>query len=180
MKSPLRNPNNAAGTDPNPMDSSPGRIKRFFRYLYDRFVRLHGSPRQIAWGAALGFFVAMSPTMGIQTYIAVPLAALFRISKVAAATTVWLSNPLTAPFIYGFNYMVGAKLLGYPLQISFASNPSWQTLWDSGKCVFLALTVGGIMTGTIVGVAGYFLTLSMVTAARKKGHRLKMLHRKQG
>ena len=180
MKSSLPNPNNAAGTDRNPIRSSPGRTRRFFRYFYDRFVRLHGSPRQIAWGAALGFFVAMTPTMGIQTYIAIPLAALFRISKVAAATTVWLTNPLTAPFIYGFNYMAGAKLLGYSLEVSFASNPSWQTLWDSGKCVFLALTVGGVMTGTVVGVAGYFLTLSMVTAAREKARRLKMLHRKRG
>jgi uncharacterized protein (DUF2062 family) len=180
MKSPLPNSNNAPRTDRDAIDSSPGRIRRFFRYFYDRFVRLHGSPRQIARGAALGFFVAMTPTMGIQTYIAILLAALFRISKVAAATTVWLTNPLTAPFIYGFNYMVGAKLLGYPLQVSFASNPSWQTLWDSGKCVFLALTVGGMMTGTVAGVAGYFLTLSMITAARDKAHRLKMLHKKRG
>lgn len=180
MKSSLPKPNNAAGSDRNPIGSSPGRVRRFFRYFYDRFVRLHGSPKQIAWGVALGFFVAMTPTMGIQTYVAIPLAALFRISKVAAATTVWLTNPLTAPFIYGFNYMVGAKLLGYPLEVSFASDPSWQTLWDSGKCVFLALTVGGMMTGTVVGVAGYFLALSMVTAAREKAHRLKMLHRKRG
>ena len=174
----MQNQNDATQTHRDSTDSSRGRIRRFFRYFYDRFVRLHGSPRAIAWGAALGFFVAMTPTMGIQTYIAVPLAALFRISKVAAATTVWLTNPLTAPFIYGFNYMAGAKLLGYPLKISFTSNPSWQTFWHSGKCVFLALTVGGILTGVAVGVAGYFLTLSMVTAAREKAHRLKMLHKK--
>ncbi|MBW2259817.1 MAG: DUF2062 domain-containing protein, partial [Deltaproteobacteria bacterium] len=130
MKS-SQNPNDATRTHRGSIDSSQGHIRRSFRYFYDRFVRLHGSPREIAWGAALGFFVAMSPTMGIQTYIAVPLAALFRISKVAAATTVWLTNPLTAPFIYGFNYMVGAKLLGYPLKTSFTSNPSWQTLWCS-------------------------------------------------
>jgi uncharacterized protein (DUF2062 family) len=178
MKSSLRNSNDAARTGEDSTDSSQSRIKRSFRYFYDRFVRFHGSPREIAWGAALGFFIAMTPTMGIQMYIAVPLAALFRISKVAAATTVWLTNPLTAPFIYGFNYMAGAKLLGYPLKISFTSNPSWQTLWDSGKCVFIALTVGGIMTGVVIGVAGYFLTLSLVTAAREKAHRLKMRHKK--
>ena len=116
--------------------------------------------------------------MGIQTYIAVPLAALFRISKVAAASTEWLSNPFTAPFIYGFNYMLGAKLLGYPLETSFTSDPSWQTLWHSGKCCFLALTVGGILTGIVVGVAGYFLTLSMIKTAREKAHRLKIRHKK--
>ncbi len=178
MKSSLQNPNDATRTQRDSIDSSQGRIRRSFRYFYDRFIRLHGSPREIAWGAALGFFVAMTPTMGIQTFIAVPLAALFRISKVAAATTVWLTNPLTAPLIYGFNYMVGARLLGHPLKTSFTSNPSWQTLWYSGKCVFLALTVGGILTGMVVGVAGYFLTLSMVKTAREKAHRLKIRHKK--
>ena len=178
MKASLQNPNDGTRADRGSMDSSRGRIRRSFRYIYERFVRFHGSPKEIAWGAALGFFVAMTPTMGIQTYIAVPLAAIFRISKLAAATTVWLSNPLTAPFIYGFNYMLGAKLLGYPLKTSFTSDPSWQTLWHSGKCIFLALTVGGILTGIVVGVAGYFLTLSMVKAAREKAHRLKMRHKK--
>ncbi|MBW1743002.1 MAG: DUF2062 domain-containing protein [Deltaproteobacteria bacterium] len=178
MKASLQNPNDGTRAHQDSADPSQGHIRRFARYLYDRFVRLHGSPREIAWGAALGFFVAMTPTMGIQTYIAVPLAALFRISKVAAATTVWLTNPLTAPFIYGFNYMLGAKLLGHPLKTSFTSDPSWQTLWASGKCVFLALTVGGILTGVVVGVAGYFLTLYMVKAAREKAHRLKIRHKK--
>jgi uncharacterized protein (DUF2062 family) len=178
MKSSPRNPNDVTRTGQDPTDSSQRRIRRSFRYFYNRYVRLHGSPREIAWGAALGFFIAMTPTMGIQMYIAIPLAAVFRISKVAAATTVWLTNPLTAPFIYGFTYMAGAKLLGYPLKISFTSDPSWQTLWDSGKCVLLALTVGGIISGVVVGAAGYFLTLSMVTAAREKAHRLKMRHKK--
>jgi uncharacterized protein (DUF2062 family) len=179
MKSSQENPNDGTRTDPHATDSSQGRVKRSFRYIYDRFVRFHGSPREIAWGAALGFFIAMSPTMGIQMYIAIPLAALFRISKLAAATTVWLTNPLTAPFIYGFNYMAGAKLLGYPLRISFTSDPSWQTFWHSGKCVFLSLTVGGIITGVVVGGVGYFLTLSLVTTAREKAHRLKMRHKRE-
>jgi uncharacterized protein (DUF2062 family) len=160
------------------LDHTQGPIRRFARSFYDRFVRLHGSPEDIAWGAALGLFVAMTPTMGIQTYLAVPLAALFRISKVAAAATVWLTNPVTAPFIYGLNYMVGATLLGYPLKAPFFSNPSWQVLWDSGKSVFLALTVGGILTGIVAGVAGYFLTLGMVKAAREKARRLRLRHKK--
>ena len=155
---------------PNPSDS---RIKSFARYFYDRFLRLHGSPEQIAWGAAVGLFVAMTPTMGIQTYLAVPLAALFKINKVAAAATVWLTNPVTAPFIYGFNYMAGAKLLGYPLKAPFFSNPSWETLWHSGKSVFFCLMVGGTLTGIIVGVAGYFLTVRVVGAAQEKARRLR-------
>ncbi|MES0363894.1 MAG: DUF2062 domain-containing protein, partial [Desulfobacteria bacterium] len=154
-------------------------VKKFARYFYDRFIRLHGSPEEVAWGAAIGFFVAMTPTMGIQTYLAVPIAAFFRISKVSAALTVWLTNPVTAPIIYGFNYMAGAKLLGYPLNAPFFANPSWQTLWYSGKNVFLALMVGGTLTGMLVGTAGYFLTLAMVRAGREKARHLKLLRKKR-
>lgn len=161
---------------PNPRRDS---VKKFAHYFYHRFVRLHGSPEQVAWGAAVGFFVAMTPTMGIQTYLAVPLAALFRISKLAAAITVWLTNPFTAPVIYGFNYMVGAKVLGFPLNAPFFSNPSWQTLWHSSKNVFLALWVGGTLTGLVAATAGYFLTLGMVRAGRKKARRLKLRRKKE-
>jgi uncharacterized protein (DUF2062 family) len=159
---------------PNP---PRGSIMGFVRYFYDRFIRLRGSPEDVAWGAAVGFFVAMTPTMGIQTLLAVPVAAFFRINKIAAAATVWLTNPVTAPFIYGFNYMVGAKLLGYPLKAVFFSSPSWETFWYSGRHVFLSLTVGGILTGIIVGLVGYFVTLVMVRATREKARRLR---RKKG
>jgi len=101
---------------------APGRVKRFARWFYNRFVRLHGSPEQIAWGTALGLFLAMSPTMGLQMAIAIPLAAFFKISKLAAAGAVWLTNPATAPFIYWFNFKLGAKILGYPLKAGFLAD----------------------------------------------------------
>lgn len=170
-------PTEQTSEPPNPPH---GRIKSFVRYFYNRFIRLHGSPEQVAWGAAVGFFVAMTPTMGIQTLLAVPIAALFSINKVAAAATVWLTNPVTAPFIYGFNYMVGAKLLGYSLKAPFFSNPSWETLWHSSKSVFASLMVGGTLTGIVVAVAGYFLTLGMVRTAREKARRLRRKKRGLG
>lgn len=149
------------------------RTRKFARYFYERFIRLQGSPERIAWGAAVGIIVGMTPAMGFQTFIAVPIAAFFRISKIAAAAGVWLTNPLTAPFIYGLNYMVGAKLLRYPLKTAFLADPSWATLWLSSKTVLLSLTVGGILTGVPTAVAGYFLAFWIVTAAREKARKLK-------
>ena len=161
---------------PNPPQ---GRIRKYSRYFYNRFIRLHGHPEDIAWGAAVGLFVAMTPTMGFQMVIAIPIAALFKINKVAAAATVWITNPFTAPFIYGLNYVLGAKLLGYPLKAGFISNPSWETLWHSSKSVFISLTVGGALTGIAIGILGYFLTLGMVRTAREKARRLKERRKKK-
>ncbi|MBW1897020.1 MAG: DUF2062 domain-containing protein [Deltaproteobacteria bacterium] len=156
-----------------PPAGSSGPVRQFSRYFYERFVKLHGSPEEIAWGAAVGCFVAMTPTMGIQMILAVPIAALFRISKVAAAATVWVTNPVTAPFVYGLNYMLGAKLLGYPLKAPFFLSPSWETFWNSGRHVVLSLTLGGVITGIMAGLAGYFVVLVMVKTAREKAQRLR-------
>jgi len=155
------------------LNSAPGRIKRVARWFYDRFVRFHGSPKQIAWGTALGLFVAMSPTIGFQMAIAIPLAAFFRISKLAAAAAVWLTNPATVFVIYLYNYKLGAKLLGYPFKAEFLSNPSVETFWHAGAHAFLSLTLGGVITGITIALPGYFVTLVMVKTAREKARRLR-------
>ena len=59
-------------------------IKRICRYCYYRFIRLPASPENLARGVALGFFISTTPTFGIQTIIALFLAALFRVNKLAA------------------------------------------------------------------------------------------------
>lgn len=156
-----------------PLPRETGAVKRWARYFYDRFVKFHGSPPQIAWGAALGLFVAMSPTMGFQMLLVVPIAALFRISKLAAVAAVWITNPVTAPFVYGINYVVGAKMLGYPLKATFLSDPCWESFWHSSRHVVFSLTLGGVISGLILSVPGYFIVLGMVRAAREKARRLK-------
>lgn len=147
--------------------------KRFFTYFYHRFIRLHGSAEEIAWGSAVGLFIAMSPTMGFQMCMAIAVAAFFKINKVAAAATVWVTNPATAPVIYWINYHLGAKLLGCPVYPLFFSSPSWDSFWNSGKQAFLSLVVGGVITGVVLGVIGYIITLNLVKTARKKTHRFR-------
>lgn len=142
------------------------KIKKSIFTLYERFLRIRETPEQIAWGVAVGFFVAMTPTMGIQTYLVIPLAALLGFSKITAAAGVWITNPVTAPFVYGFNYLIGAMVLGYPLKVEVFSNPTREAIMGAGKQVFLALSVGGTLTGIIVGGAGYFATLGLIRNVR--------------
>jgi len=75
--------------------------------LYERFIMIRGEPREVA----LGIFVGMTPTVGVQTPIAIFIAALFKWGKLSAAIGVWISNPLTVPIIYSVTYITGAKLL---------------------------------------------------------------------
>ena len=134
-------------------------IKRICRYFYYRFIRLQASPETLARGVALGLFISTTPTFGIQTVIALFLAALFRVSKLAAVLAVQFTNAITAPFIYAGTYYLGAYLLGQPSQENPFNDFSLTALFELGPAVFAALGVGGLLVGIVIGLMGYFLVI---------------------
>jgi uncharacterized protein len=131
-----------------------------------RFARLSGSPDDIAKGMALGIFIGMTPTFGFQMAIAVFCAWLLRENKLAAAIGVWITNPLTAPFIYALEYESGRVLLGMarlhlPAKLTFA------TLRTLGWQVVLPLCFGSLLYALVSGALAYSLTLRLVPLLRK-------------
>jgi len=132
---------------------------------YRRFLKIRGHPNEIALGLALGLFVGMTPSMGFHTAIAVFLAAIFKWNKISAAVGVWITNPLTAPVIYGVNYFIGAKLIGlqkvYLLSEAHGFAKIYKMMLKAPE-IFWALTIGGIVLGLPLAVAGYYFSYSVV------------------
>lgn len=156
---------------PGPDDSIPpgGPVSQYLRRVYQRFLKIRGCPKEIARGLAFGLFVGMSPTLGFQTLIAVPLAALFKSNKLAAAVGVWISNPVTAPVLYGSTYLVGARLMDlgrHPAAPGVAEGSSLLTMIAKTPEIVWAMTVGGVVLGLPVAVLGYYLSLSAVRRYR--------------
>ena len=151
-----------------------GRDKSLLDYLrkpYDRFLKIKGDPREIALGMALGLFVGMSPFMGIQMAVAVFLAAIFKWNKISAAIGVWISNPLTAPFIYPLTYLVGSKLFGYQKPFKLPEEFDFDyilTIIRSTPDILFILIAGGIVIGLPLAVAGYYFSYAAITEYRKK------------
>jgi len=156
---------------------------------YYRFLKIRGNPREIALGFALGIFVGMTPFMGLHTAIAVPLAALAKWNKFSAALAVWISNPLSAPVIYGATYYIGAKVLfiqnGYKLPTEFNLDALFYTLRSAPEIIGI-LMVGGVVVGLPLAAAGYFFALKAIVEYRasiqrkleeKKAHLAKKLKR---
>lgn len=148
-----------------------GRLKAYLRNGYDRFLKIRGNPKEISSGLALGLFVGMTPTMGIQMPIAILLAALFKWNKISAAGGVWITNPVTAPFIYGLCYITGRKCLGFSsgfhLSASLDLN-SLATLIRRAPEVLWTLTVGGIVLGVPIAVIGYYASFFILVRYREK------------
>ncbi|MDT8440971.1 MAG: DUF2062 domain-containing protein [Desulfuromonadales bacterium] len=130
-----------------------------------RFVRLRGLPDEIAKGIALGIFVGMTPTFGIQMGIALLLAYLFRQNRLAAVLGVWVTNPLTAPVIYAVEYELGRLLLGLP-RAGLPKELSFQAYAELGWNVLAPLWVGGTITGIILGSLAYFVTLRLIPVVK--------------
>ena len=132
---------------------------------YWRFLKIRGHPNEIALGLALGLFVGMTPSMGFHTAIAVYFAALFKWNKISAAVGVWITNPLTAPVIYGVNYFIGAKFMGlqkvYFLSEAHGFIRIYKIILKAPE-IFWALTIGGIVLGLPIAVAGYYFSYSVV------------------
>ena len=141
------------------------------RRIYERFIKIRGRPREIALGFALGIFIGMTPTMGVQMPIAVFFAAMLKWSKISAAFGVWITNPFTSPFIYGFTYIVGAKLLGLKATLKLPDDLTWSIVKEMLKnapVIFGALTVGGIIIGLPLAVLSYYLSFAAVTRYQQR------------
>ncbi len=153
-----------------PEPKKPSRLEnsRFYAVwikAYVRFLKIRGEPREIALGFALGLFVGMTPTMGFQIVIAVFLATLLKWNKISAALAVWITNPLTAPLIYGVTYLLGAKILGlnkYPALLGDLSSGAFFTMIKKTPEIIGAMTVGGIMVGIPLALTGYYFAYSAI------------------
>lgn len=141
-------------------------FKRQLKYFYLRFVRIRAHPKDIARGMAMGILLGMTPTFGFQMALAVFLAALLKENKVASVLGVWITNPVSAPFVYAINYKIGLFILGKSAELPKAFE--MHELLRAGMDIFLPLWVGGLAAGIVVALIGYFVTLQLVLLYRKE------------
>jgi uncharacterized protein (DUF2062 family) len=154
------------GNRNNQRQNSKSSLFISLKKAYERFIKIRGEPRNIALGFALGLFVGMSPTIGFQTPLAILFAALLKWNKLSAAAGVWITNPITTPFIYGMTYVVGAKVLS----INKAFNPITQLnmntigqIFHKAPGIIWALTVGGVILGLPLAIIGYYSSYKVIT-----------------
>ncbi|MGD2125969.1 MAG: DUF2062 domain-containing protein [Desulfobacteraceae bacterium] len=151
---------------------------RQLKYLYLRFIRLKGEPRELALGTAIGIFSGMMPILPFQTALAVTLAIFLRGSKIAAAIGTWVSNPLNWFFLYHFSYKTGAWILGLSgkskiftsLMISMRQEEGaiviLGKILGAGSTIMAAFLIGGFVMGIITGVPSYFIFLRFFTLVK--------------
>lgn len=141
--------------------------RRQLRYYYCRFVRLQGTPREMARGVAAGVFAGCFPLFGLQTIIGIAIATLLQGNRVLAAAGTWVSNPFTYLPLFAFNYQVGHWILGGPTQ-HFNDLDTLMGWMEMGTEVTTRLMLGSALVGMGSSVAAYYLGVRLVHRLRQR------------
>ena len=83
------------------------KLKTFIVWL----MMLNDTPHSIAMGVAVGFFIALTPTVGVQMVLIVLLSLFIRCNRTSGLPMAWVTNPFTMAPIFYFNYWVGTLIL---------------------------------------------------------------------
>ncbi|MFL2842158.1 MAG: DUF2062 domain-containing protein [Candidatus Puniceispirillaceae bacterium] len=170
-------------------------FRRLFSYLFQRIIRLPGTPASIASGFASGIAASFTPFLGLHFILAGALAMLFRGNVLASAIGTFFGNPWTFILIWLADYEVGLGIIrafgfGADLHVlsidelvaimgniirflSFTGNISWANLSRDIEQVFMPLLIGGTVLGAIAWVASFLITIWAVKGWRL--HRAKRL-----
>ena len=170
------------------------RFRPVLRFVKTRILHTDDSPERIARGIAVGLFTAWLPLFGLHIILSLIFATILRANKAMALLFIWVSNPLTALFIYYPSYRVGRFLLGFfrqtptvdPEQIEtlFADTLSvkrivlefftidlWKQIWDVFTKVGLEMFIGGILLGFIVAKISYWISVTLIKRVRTRRQR---------
>lgn len=144
---------------PDPKALQKHKYLQVFGKLLDK-PNLWALNRKSAPGSfAVGLFVAWIP-MPFQMVAAAGLAILFNVNIPVAVALVWITNPLTMPFMFYMAYLFGAWMLGHPTE-SFHFEASWQWIESSLTTIGPPFLLGCLVLGVISALVGFFVIKSL-------------------
>lgn len=164
--------------------------RRWRKFIFHSILHADDTPHQIAMGVGTATFVAFLPLVGIQTVIAVAIAAAIRANKAVCIPIVWITNPITMAPIYGACMMVGRFVTGEGTTESqkatihalaeyegfgrFLELGFWHDLLRVFLSFGIDLWVGCILVGVVFAVPGYFLSRWGLVSYRERRRRRKL------
>ena len=154
-------------------------------------LHLDDSAHRIALGAAIGVFIAFTPTIGFQMLLVLMATSAVRANKIAGLPMPWITNPVTILPVFSLNYMVGHALVGGPGPHQFIEglttlteqatehNLPWidwvRGWWRLMIEVAGTLWVGSVVVGLGAGVITYAVMYYLITVYRRHHRRARAL-----
>jgi uncharacterized protein len=133
------------------------RIRGFLRAL----VQVEDTPTRLALAFGIGVFIAFFPILGIHTGMALLLAVLFRLNKVAILAGAWTNNPWTLAPMFVTGTLLGCALLGVPadglhgVDWSLHGKAFYEAMFESLRPLVLPFLVGNLVLGVLGGAVAF-------------------------
>lgn len=118
-----------------------------------RTANLHINRKRIVKAVLIGLFIAFIP-IPFQMVVAGFLAVIFHANLPLSIVLVWITNPLTMPIIFYFEYYLGTIILQHELT-EFEASLEW--IEANFELIYIDLYVGSFFLATIISLSGYII-----------------------
>jgi len=134
----------------------PGKIREKIKNYFSDVMKSHNNPHDVAMGFAVGVFIGVLPTPGLNIILGLIAAAFLKVNKVAIFGGIALNNPLTTPIIYTISYKIGTFFVGGP---PIANILSWEYLTNLSNLALISkpIIVGILIFTVVATILAYIL-----------------------
>lgn len=142
--------------------------KRIRQYLR-RLLSLEDTPERIAKAFALGVFITFSPLVGLHTLLALAIAFLFGLNRVAVLLGLFINNPWTLVPFYTASTYVGGAIIGFPGMEAmpqfgwnqFFSHSFWLQLFHQWP-ILMPMALGSTIISVMLAFLSYAIALRLI------------------
>lgn len=98
----------------------------YTKLFLNKLVLAERSCEKLTLSFCLGLFFALSPFIGLQTWMAILFCLIFRLNTTVAISTLYVvNNPFTMAPIFFIEYKLGYFILNDIFYVKIKSNPAW-------------------------------------------------------
>ncbi len=132
-----------------------GRLKRAAGIL----LQIQDTPHRTALAFAIGVHIAFNPLLGVHTLLALGVAVVFKLNRVAMLLGAFINNPWTIAPLYMAGTLVGCFVLRVPPE--GLARIQWSggsvALWHALQPFLWPFVVGNLLLGTLCALPAYSL-----------------------
>jgi len=148
-----------------------------------KLLHIDDTPERTALAFAVGIFLGFSPFLGFHSLVALAIAFLFGLNRVAILLGVWINGPWWIVPFYMVATWVGMRVTGFRMdwailkeifQVGLKGGFLDSYFWSrvvSQRGLFFSLNIGSLILCTLLSFAAYPLSLKWIRFYR--------LHRKK-
>jgi len=102
----------------------------------------------------IGLFIALIP-MPMQMLVVILMMRFFKFNVPLAVLLCWITNPITMPFIFYIEYVVGSYILNTDI-VAMEMTTEWFN--NNFATIFIQLYAGAFLLATSISGSLYFIT----------------------